>query len=177
MAFLLAGTLFLTGLPATAQTEPAIRVVRQDGVPRYLLEFTLTPANTALTVSWKERPRDLGEENKYAFGEGGQFEVFIRREYFPVQIPASCCDSYLILQMPYTNPGLPGGAAAITEKRRLFDRLATLARPDAPPVTVTIDLTPYAKVVRQQPPQVELKQRTVFFRLVEGRYTPLDSGR
>ncbi len=149
---------------------PNVQIVMENGTPHYYLPFELTPENTELTVSWKERPRAFGRENKYEFVEGGQFEIFVRREYFPIQIPASCCDSVLVLAMPYTNEELPGGPQNIAEKKKLFDRIGQMKSSGKGSVIVIIDLTPHAKILSQKPLLIELKQRNIYFRMTAGRY-------
>jgi len=92
---------------------------------------------------------------EYGFNEGGQFEVFVPKSYFPIDAPN--CNENIIIRMPYS--------ANEKRKRALYDAL--LSSKD---VTVTLELNPYIKVLSKAPLQVELEYCNVFFRHRAGDY-------
>ena len=99
---------------------------------------------------------------------GGQFELLIPVETFPISAPG--CRKHLKLRMPWTNPDLSHAASAIDEKAILFDRLKQLKNGETGPVKVIIELNPYVKMLSRSPLVLELTQCNVFFRHARGRY-------
>ena len=146
--------------------------MQQQEESRLLLPFDLTPENFELSVPGIDRTQADGWAGGWAFREGGQFDVLIKREHFPLQVPESCCNSYLILTMPYTNPRLEGAAEKIAKKRALFDRIERLRGAKEGKLRVVIDVTWYAKVDSEAPLKVSLKDRQIYFRHFDGRYVP-----
>jgi len=173
LAFLLA--LALTGASPAAEDDLVIYRVKQEGQLRYLVEFELTPDNFVTDVPSLRRPQADGADTRrslWRFREGGQFDLFIKREWFPVQVPESCCNAYLILTMPYTNPRLEGGPEKIAAKRKLFDRIEQLSKSAKGGLKVVIDLTPYAEVTSREPLKLRLKDIQIYFRHYRGAYVP-----
>src|SRR5215470_7721126 len=99
---------------------------------------------------------------------GGQFEIRLRREMFPV--PAPRCRGAIILRMPWTLPLTTDAKEKIAAKQELLQRILELEkRPDGV-VSVIIELNPYVKVVTRKPLKLELTQCNVFFRDAHGAY-------
>ncbi len=168
---LLAVILLLSALIARGEPE-GIQVTRTNGRDYFHLCFSLTPANSELTVPLSQRAPRYGGSNEYQFAEGGQFEVFVRNSMFPV--PASYTDAeLLILRMPWTNPDLPGADQYITEKRALFERIRNMKESGTGTVDVVIEFDPgdrFVKVLSTNPPKLEVLGRNIFFRQAYGRY-------
>ena len=99
---------------------------------------------------------------------GGQFELRLRPERFPV--PAPRCRGTLILRMPWTPPDAPNAAAKITAKEQLLARIRALAEGPGDVVTVVLELNPYVEVVSRAPLRLRLTQCNVFFRQAGGGY-------
>ncbi len=135
----------------------------------YHLRFTLTPENCSLSVSPTERQHRYANNNTYELSEGGQFEVFIRKQAFPIPAPHTDSD-YLILRMPYTNPNLPEANRHIATKRALFNQIQAMKSKGQGSVEVTIELNPYVTVLKHEPLTLELSGRNVFFRQALGQY-------
>lgn len=160
------------GFAAIADGGAAVVRVAQEDDSRLLLPFDLTPENFELSVPGVDRTTADGGAGGWAFREGGQFDVLIKREHFPLQVPASCCNQYLILTMPYTNVMLEGGREKVVAKRRLFDGIERLRTAKAGRLRVIIDVTWYAKIESEVPLKVSLKDRQIYFRHFEGAYVP-----
>lgn len=154
----------------TCAAIPGLKAVKAGDSTQYLFEFDLKPYNFELDVPGYNPKLANGQQNNWQFREGGQFNLFIKREYFPVQIPESCCDSYLVLTMPYTNPRLDGGKENIAAKKKLFDAITGLRKKEDGKLMVVIDLTPYAEVVKKKPLEIKLTDRQIYFRQVDGLF-------
>ena len=99
---------------------------------------------------------------------GGQFEIKLRREKFPV--PAPRCRGDIILRMPWTSPLVSDAKEKIAVKQELLKWILELEnRPDGV-VPVVIELNPYVKVVTRAPLKLQLTQCNVFFRDAYGAY-------
>ncbi|MFT6621305.1 MAG: hypothetical protein ACJASX_004223 [Limisphaerales bacterium] len=145
-----------------AEATPVI--VKEDGRERVLLQFALTPDNIDLEVPKLYRQQADGGDPGYRLKEGGQFDVYIKREYFPVQIPESCCDSHLVLTMPYTNPTAEGGVTNVAAQKDVFDRIRQLKVTGKGTVPIAIDLTYYVEIEGRDPLKVKLRERQIYFR-------------
>jgi hypothetical protein len=99
---------------------------------------------------------------------GGQFELRLRPEHFP--IPAPHCRSSLILRMPWTAPTVPDAAAKIAVKQALLARILALEQAPQAVVWVVVELNPYVQVVSRTPLRLQLTQGNVFFRHAFGGY-------
>lgn len=162
-----------SALTLWAEDGLKIHEVDDNGLQRFITEFELTPDNFVTDVPSLRRPQADGADaskSLWRFREGGQFDVFIKREWFPIQLPESCCNAYLILTMPYTNPRLEGGKDKIAAKRRLFDRIEKLSKADRGGIKVVVDLTAYAEVVSRKPLKIRLKDIQIYFRHSDGAY-------
>lgn len=143
---------------------PARAACKDDGIRadkgHYLMCYELSTDNVRLRKTAK-------------FSSGGQFEVLIPKEKFPVTAPK--CRRDLILRMPWTDPGLENAAAKVAQKRVLHDAIVALAprggqAGSGQPVDVTIDLAPYVRVVTEDPLKVELTGCNIFFAQKAGAY-------
>jgi hypothetical protein len=92
---------------------------------------------------------------EYGFNKGGQFEVFVPKEHFPIAAPN--CNENIIIRMPYSE--------SETKKRALFDSLSA-----SQTVSVTLELNPYINVLKTSPLEIELQYCNVFFRHRSGNY-------
>ena len=75
---------------------------------------------------------------------GGQFEVRLHRETFPIAAPA--CQGSIILRMPWTAPGKDDYAAKVEDKRRLLARIRELERSDKALLPVVVELVSGTKL-------------------------------
>jgi hypothetical protein len=129
--------------------------------PYYHLRFELTAAAI-----------DFAKSDRVA-SSGGQFELQLRPEYFPV--PAPHCRSSLSLRMPWTAPHTPAAAKKITAKQALLARIWALEQTPEEKVPVIIELNPYVEVISPAPLRLQLTQCNIFFRHAFGGYID-DSG-
>jgi hypothetical protein len=124
--------------------------------PYYHMRFALTAAAIDFTTS-DRRTRD-----------GGQFELRLRPERFPV--PAPRCRTSLILRMPWTAPNVPEATKKIAAKQALLERILALEyTPDAV-VSVVLELNPYVEVISSTPLRLRLTECNIFFRHALGGY-------
>jgi len=99
---------------------------------------------------------------------GGQFEIRLRPESFPV--PAPNCRGPIILRMPWTAPDTPGAKEKIAAKEALLKRILTLQQLSKETLSVVVELNPYVEMVGRDPLQVRLTQCNIFFRDAFGAY-------
>lgn len=93
---------------------------------------------------------------EYGFNDGGQFEVLVPKEYFPV--PAPNCRKNIIIRMPWSENE--------EDKQQLFNTLSSTEKP----VQVILELNPYVVVLSKEPLQLQLTYCNVFFRHRNGNY-------
>ncbi len=134
----------------------------------YHLKFILTPENTELTVSMKER-RDKWGKNEYEFTPRGQFEVFVDKSVFPVSAP-HFERKHLILRMPGTEPNSVNADEYIAQKKQLFENIKKMKLSGEGKVEVIVQLNPYMEVISKDPLRLELSGRNIFFRDAGGKY-------
>lgn len=108
----------------------------------YYMKYELTSGNYSVNT-------------EYGFSKGGQFEVFVPKERFPIAAPS--CKKDIIIRMPHSG--------SEKRKRALYNELLL-----SKTITVTLELNPYVKVLKKDPLQVELKYCNVFFRQKAGDY-------
>lgn len=171
MNHLIALLLTAAVLHAAPAVEPQPVIIKEDGRERILLTFHLTADNIDLEVPKLYRKQADGGDPGFRLKEGGQFDVYIKREFFPIQIPESCCDSHLVLTMPYTNPRAPRGNENVGVQRRVFEQIRQLKQTGKGSVPVVIDLTYYADVQSREPLKLMLNERQIYFRH-RGAYLP-----
>jgi hypothetical protein len=135
---------------------PSLVVQASRYGPYYHMRFGLTAAAIDFAASDRRaRP-------------GGQFELRLRPEQFP--IPAPHCRDALILRMPWTGPDVPDAAAKIAAKQALLARIVALAQVPNDIVPVVLELNPYVEVISRAPLRLQLTQCNVFFRQAFGGY-------
>ncbi len=135
----------------------------------YHVHFRLTPENCELSVPVSERQPKYSESNEYEFSEGGQFEVFVRKADFPIPAPHTDRE-FLILRMPWTDPEYGEAEQYIAGKRALFDRIHKMKAEAEGTVGVVVQLNPYVEILNEDPPDVVLTGRNIFFRQAYGKY-------
>ena len=153
---------------AQRQASPTISASEGKYTRYYHLLLKLHPQDFELTVPTDQRRPRYTAENQYEFSENGQFEIFVRKEAFPV--PAPKCERYIIIRMPGTDPSSANAAPKLERKRALFDALKELKHSGAGAYDVAIELNPYVQVVKRDPLQLELTECNVFFRQADGAY-------
>jgi hypothetical protein len=141
---------------ASSGTAPTIVVNPGRYSPYYHMRFTLTAAAIDFTTS-DRKPRD-----------GGQFELRLRPEHFPV--PAPRCGTSLILRMPWTAPTVPEAAEKIVAKQALLERILALEHTPDAVVSVVLELNPYVELISRTPLRLRLTGCNVFFRQALGGY-------
>lgn len=161
--------IWLTWVIAGYAAQPTVTVNQIGNRTYYHLQFSLTPQSIQLNVPISERYHRHAGSNEYYFADGGQFEVFVDKNAFPIPAP-HCEKQYLILRMPWTAPDLPHAKEYIAEKRVLFDRIKKMKDSCNGSVEVTIELNPFVNVVRKDPLKLEMAGRNIFFRQANGRY-------
>jgi hypothetical protein len=108
------------------------------------------------------------KQSDRAARSGGQFELRLRQEKFPV--PAPNCRGSIILRMPWTSPQSVEAKKKIAAKEELLKRILALENNPNEVLPVVIELNPYVKVVGRRPLKVQLTQCNVFFRDAYGAY-------
>lgn len=120
-----------------------------------------------LRLALKADVIDFGQSDRVA-RSGGQFELKLHREKFPV--PAPNCRGPIILRMPWTSPQAIEAKKKIAAKEHLLRRILMLENHPNEAVSVVIELNPYVEVVSRTPLKVQLTQCNVFFRDASGAY-------
>jgi hypothetical protein len=143
-------------LCASALTEGQIVVNPGRYGPYYHLRFELTAQAVDFALS----------DN--VIRSGGQFEIRLRPESFPIAAPK--CRTSLILRMPWTAPETPDAEEKIEAKRALLKRILALQKDSHETVPVVIELNPYVEVTNRKPLQLRLTQCNIFFRQAFGAY-------
>ena len=110
---------------------------------------------------------DFSQSDREA-SPGGQFEVRLRPEHFPV--PAPNCRGLLILRMPWTPPDLPDAGGKVEVKRKLLEQILALEARTGASVTVVVELNPYVEVIDPDPLRLRLTRCNIFFRNAAGAY-------
>ncbi|WP_252179496.1 hypothetical protein [Endozoicomonas sp. 4G] len=125
--------------------------------PLQALEITVNPGKYSkyYHFQYELRPGHYEINKKYGFNAGGQFEVFVPKEYFPISAPN--CNKNIIIRMPYSKKE--------TTKKALYDKLLQNKS-----VTVTLEANPYVTVIQEKPVKLQLQYCNVFFRQRAGDY-------
>lgn len=146
-------------------------VVSQGKFTKYYhLKLKLHPDDFELSIPNSSRAPKYSDNNDYQFNEGGQFEVFIKRDTFPIPLKGSPNSKYIILRMPWTNPETPGASLFINEKKHLFDELVGIKKSLYESLTIVAELNPYIEVLKHNPLSLQLTEPNIFFRQASGRY-------
>ncbi|MDJ0891559.1 MAG: hypothetical protein QNK18_10260 [Gammaproteobacteria bacterium] len=143
---------------ARAACEPGPEIVTNPGRhgPYYHLCLGLRAAMV-----------DFGSSDRETHA-GGQFEVRVERDSFPVAAPA--CRGAIILRMPWTALQKRAYEAKVSAKRRLLARIRALEESREALLPVAIELNPYMRVLSRGPAVIELTGCNVFFRHADGGY-------
>jgi hypothetical protein len=120
-----------------------------------------------LSLKLKAEIIDFAQSDRVS-RSGGQFELKLRREKFPV--PAPNCRGSIILRMPWTSPRARGAKEKIAAKEELLKRIWALETHPNEVLPVVIELNPYVEVVSRTPLKLQLTQCNVFFRDAYGAY-------
>ncbi len=140
--FLFGGALFAEGPSKKVHVSSG-----KGGIKFYHLEFTLTPENAVKPFGEsKYGPRKFESSD-------GQFEIFIKKDKFPVSSPAK---EFIILRMPSGNH---------PSKLALFNSLKSMIESKKGSVKVILELNPY-----YIPEKNKLNEANVFFRTAKGAY-------
>ncbi|MCC3860499.1 hypothetical protein [Pseudemcibacter aquimaris] len=127
-------------------------------VPTALQEITVNSGKYAdyFHMHYELVPGQYSINLDYGFNQGGQFEVLVPKEYFP--IPAPECNKNIIIRMPFS----------VNENRKkvLYDNLLRATEK----TTVTLELNPYVNVINEESLKLELQYCNVFFRHKNGDY-------
>lgn len=127
------------------------------GKTYYHLKYTLTKHNI---LSIKEVSKSQFSIN------GGQFDVLIGKEDFPVNAPK--CNSNIILRMPWTTPENTHFDRLVSEKYKVHQSIVNvLNSKENEELAVYIELNPYVEVSGNR---LQLTQCNVFFRHAGGQY-------
>jgi hypothetical protein len=110
---------------------------------------------------------DFSQSDRTA-SSGGQFELRLRPDKFPV--PAPHCRGSIILRMPWTSPQAIEAKKKISAKEDLLKRILKLQHSRDAGLSVVIELNPYVEVVSRAPLKTRLTQCNVFFREAFGAY-------
>jgi hypothetical protein len=106
-------------------------------------------------------------KSDHAIKPGGQFEIRLRPELFPVTAPN--CKGLIILRMPWTNPDSTNADRKIAVKNDLLERILSLKKSQNS-IPVSVELNPYMKIMSHEPLKVQLTQCNIFFRHANGGY-------
>ena len=162
----------LFGFWASAvMASPADIVTSQEKhTDYYHIKFRLLSDDFELSLPDSGRAQIHSDNYDDLFNEGGQFEVFIKRDAFPIPLKESQNSKYIILRMPWTNPETPGASLFVNEKKRLFDELVGIKKSHFESLMVVVELNPYIEVLKQNPLSLQLTEPNVLFRQAYGRY-------
>lgn len=134
----------------------------------YHVEIELNSDDYELEIPIEKRLPKYDEDNFYEFSEGGQFEIFIKKDSFPIKAPK--CKEYLILRMPWTSSDNKNSTKYIEEKKVIFDKLKSVKQGDVDSIKIVVELNPYCKVTKKDLLTVELTSCNIFFRQSHERY-------
>jgi hypothetical protein len=127
----------------------------------YHLEFELRRGNfTILPPVEFQRAEQLG---KIAPASNGYFEIFIRKDAFPVEAP-NCENGFLKLVMP------GGGEGAVCAKAEIWEQVLEVLDGTRESLGVVIELNPYCRLECSNPPRVSLDYCNIYFRTAFGHY-------
>ena len=156
------------GASSTERPPATIKVSEGRYAAYYHLMLNLRSPDFVLEVPVEQRPPRYGTDNRWEFSPDGQFEIFVRKDAFPVAAPK--CSTFVVVRMPSTDPTLSDAGGKVAQKRELFDALAQLKDTEGESLPVAIELNPYVRVVTRDPLRLELTECNVFFRHARGAY-------
>lgn len=124
-----------------------------SGKPYYHLIYVLNSENLLQVENYSLQEF---EQN------GGQFEVLLEKNAFPIQAPN--CKSNLILRMPWVPPGTD-----LSLKYQLYQAILAVHSAQSDSVSIVLELNPYVQKTEQG---LELTQCNIFFRHANSEYVP-----
>jgi hypothetical protein len=125
----------------------------QSGKPYYHLMFELTAENV---LEVEKLSQDQFKEN------GGQFELSIKKNAFPVNAPH--CNGDIVLRMPWVSSYVD-----VSDKYELYQAIIDLRSAKLAKVLVAIELNPY---IEKSTDGIQLQYCNVFFRHADKQYIP-----
>jgi hypothetical protein len=120
-----------------------------------------------LRLALKADSIDFAQSDRFS-RSGGQFELKLRRQNFPV--PAPNCRGAIILRMPWTPPDAVEAEKKIAVKENLLKHILALQEHSQAILPIVIELNPYVEIVSRKPLKLQLTQCNVFFRDAHGEY-------
>lgn len=146
----ISGIVFLITLNACAQ-NPHYSTYQHKGKEYFHVPYTLT-ADNIVDVE------PISTEQLIA--DGGQFEILIKKEAFPVRAPN--CQANIIARMPWTDQ-----KEKIDSRVTAYNGIKSVLKGEAASTDVVLELNPY---VDQDKDGAYLTQCNVFFRVHQGQY-------
>lgn len=156
--------------PFAAGTVLALMAWVAPYAPASCKDHTVRPARGHFYLCYELTAARVNFTTDSRFLDGGQFEVRIPRNKFP--IPAPKCRSDIILRMPWTDPRVEDASRKVEEKRKLFDAIMALKAGGTQSISIMVDLAPYVREVAHDPLQLELTQCNIFFAERSGAVVP-----
>lgn len=142
----------------------SLDIVEDRGRTYHHLTIGVEAADFARPGAW--HGRDLA----YETDDGGQFEIYLRVDRFPVAAP-NCAD-YLIVRMPWTDNRSLNADRKVRRKAALLDRLIATREQKIDRTVIVLQLEPYVTAEASEPYGVTLTECTIFFRHAAGSYWP-----
>ncbi|WP_461538788.1 hypothetical protein [Spongorhabdus nitratireducens] len=136
----------------------------------YHLKLRLQAGDYELSIPNRLRSPKYSEDNSYRFEDGGQFEIFIRKEIFPASLDTSVASEFIILRMPWTRSDMSESERSVQQKRKLFDRLKQLKQEPEASEDIVVEFNPYIAVLSGDPLKLKLTAPNIFFRQAWGQY-------
>jgi hypothetical protein len=140
-----------------ASEKPTVSVTHGKYSDYYHIKYELTDNNF-----------DLQKNDKKYVQDNGQFEIYLRKDAFPISAPN--CKDMLILRMPASLSGDKDYKTSVQEKLRLYRTIEEVHDKKLQGLPVVIELNPYVRVNSKRPLSLELEQCNIFFRTKHGRY-------
>lgn len=144
------GLIVLLSLSACAQTS-SYYTYQHNGKEYFHVPYTLT-ANNMIDVE------TISTEQLIA--DGGQFEILIKKEAFPVRAPN--CQANIIARMPWTDQ-----KEKLNSRVAVYNGIKSVLNGEAAATDVVLELNPY---VDKNEDGAYLTQCNVFFRVHQGQY-------
>lgn len=147
---------FISDSPVFAENNEVVTSVL-NGKNYYHLKFLLSSKNIVSVASYTD---------KQFLDNGGQFEVLVKKNAFPISSPN--CKSNIILRMPWTNPKLSNSKLFISEKMAIYKAIKNITNSEEhDTLDIAVELNPYVSLKSNR---FELTQCNIFFRHARGRY-------
>ena len=145
-----AGLVVLLSLSACAQS-PSYSTYQYKGKEYFHVPYTLTADNM---VDAEPIPTEQ------LIADGGQFEILIKKEAFPVRAPN--CQANIIARMPWTDQ-----KEKLNSRITAYNDIQSVLNGETAAIDAVLELNPY---VDQDEDGPYLTQCNVFFRVHQGQY-------